>query len=209
MTLPDLARPVGSTPPIAAGRFRGSALYHSFAHFEARHGPAAAHAVIARLPPAWRALVSPNAKALGILGARLYPYAFVGDAVRAMRDVVHAKDEDAFVRDLTVAGLEALLSTMHRVLLRWLVTPGAFLEHRQEIWNMYHDSGRLNVLSQSESSYAIEDADWPNTDPIVCKVNLEGRRIMLERMGLRRVEAIREKCRAWGHPSCITHFKWS
>ncbi len=31
---------------------------------------------------------------------------------------------------------------------------------------------------------------------------------MLEVMGLRSVDALREKCRAWGHPTSITRFKW-
>ena len=190
------------------GQFRGSALYHSVEHFQKRFGNAAAHAVIARLPPAMRAFVTPNAAALGILGARLYPYPFVGELVRTMRDVVHAPDEDAFVKELTYAGLDVLLNTMHRVVLRYLATPSTFLERRQEIWELFHTSGRLLVPMQSETSFVIIDADWQNTDAIVCKVNLEGRRRLLEEMGLRNIEARREKCRAWGHEQCETRCKW-
>ena len=198
-----------SVPPAAPGGFRGSALYSSVAWFESRFGPAASHAVIAKLPPNWRALVKPNEKAMGILGARIYPYPFVGDLIRCMRDVVNVKDEDEFVRDITKAGVEAMLGTMHRLVVRWLVTPKTFLEHRQEIWNLYHDTGKLHVLSSTEKEYVIQDAEWGNTDAIVCKVNLEGRRRMLAVMGLHNVEARREKCRAWGHATCDTRFRWT
>jgi hypothetical protein len=200
---------VASLPPPIRGGFRGSALNHSFAWFEQRFGPSAAHGVIAKLSPPWRALVRPNERAFGILGARIYPYPFVGDMVRTMRDVVSARDEDAFVRELTSAGLEALLGTMHRLVVRWLVSPRTFLEHRQEIWELYHDTGKLNVLQQSDREYVIEDAEWVNTDAVVCKVNVEGRRRMLEVMGLRGIEARREKCRAWGHATCETRFRWT
>ena len=191
-----------SVPPPGRGHFRGSALYHSVAWFQTTYGNAAAHAVIARMSKSMRPYVTPNAPALGVLGARLYPYAFVGELVRTMRDVVHAPDEDRFVKQLTCAGLDVLLDTMHRVLLRYLVSPSAFLERRQEIWNLFHE------VAQTKTSYVIEDADWPNTDAIVCKVNLEGRRRMLELMGLEGVDVLREKCRAWGHETCITRFRW-
>lgn len=194
--------------PSVRGGFRGSALYHTARHFEQRYGPAAAHATIAKLPAAMRDHVRPNTPALGILGARTYPYPFVGELMRAMRDVVRAEDEDRFVRELTVAGLDVLIDTMHRVLIRWLLSPSAFLERRQEIWEMFHDGGRLHVLSQTEASFVIEDAEWSNNDALVCKVNLEGRRRMLELMGLRAIEGRREKCRAWGHPTCETRFRW-
>jgi hypothetical protein len=196
-------------PPPPRGGFKGSALHHSFAWFERRFGPAAVHAVIAKLPANWRALVKPNERAFGILGARIYPYPFVGDTVRIMRDVANVKDEDEFVRDITNAGVEAMLGTAHRLVVRWLVTPKTFLEHRQDIWDLYHDTGKLNVLSLAEKEYVIQDAEWSNTDPIVCKVNLEGRRRMLGVMGLRYVDARREKCRAWGHATCDTRFRWA
>lgn len=197
-----------SLPPPSPGGFRGSALFHSFTWFEQRFGPSAAHATIAKLSPEWRALVKPNERAFGVLGARIYPYPFVGDMVRTMRAVVNVKDEELFIRDLTNAGLEALLGTMHRLVVRWLVSPRTFLDHRQEIWELYHDTGKLNVLSLTDREYLIEDAEWNNTDAVVCKVNLEGRRRMLEVMGLHGIEARREKCRAWGHATCETRFRW-
>jgi hypothetical protein len=197
-----------STAVSGKGGFRGSALHHSFLGFERRFGPAAAHATIVKLPPVSRVLVKPNTPAFGVLAARIYPYSFVGDMIRSMRDVVRAKDEDVFVRELVVLGLDVLMGTVHRVLVRWLLSPNMFLSKRQEIWELYHDHGKLNVVSQTETSYVIEDAEWSNTDALVCKVNFEARKRFLEMMGLRRVEGRREKCRAWGHASCVTRFWW-
>jgi hypothetical protein len=197
-----------SIPASGAGGFRGSSLHHSIAHFEKKYGPSSAHAVIARMPPQWRGLVRPNAPSLGILGARVYPYPFIGDLVRTMRDVANAKDEDAFVRELVNAGLDVLVGTMHRVLVRWLLTPSTFLSKRQEIWELYHDAGKLTVLAETDKHFVIEDAEWSNRDPIVCKINFEGRKRMLELMGKRGIDGRREKCRAWGHETCETRFRW-
>lgn len=191
------------------GGFRGSPLYHSFAWFGKVYGPAASHAVISRLPTQWRPLVKPNEAAFGVLGARVYPYPFVGDMLRTMKTVVGAKDEDTFLRDVTNAAIDQLLSTMHRVLIRWLLTPKTFLDHRQEIWDMYHDTGKLHVLSLTDKDFVIEDAEWGNTDPFVCKVNVEGRRRMMEVMGMRNIEMRREKCRSWGHDTCQTRVRWA
>jgi hypothetical protein len=91
---------------------------------------------------------------------------------------------------------------------RWLLTPKAFLSKRQEIWELYHDAGKLSVLAESESHFVIEDAEWSNRDAIVCKINFEGRKRMLELMGKRSIDARREKCRAWGHDTCETRFRW-
>ncbi len=194
---------------LPKGHFRGSPLHHSVAHFVKAYGPSAAHDAIARLPEQYRAYVAPNAPAMGILGARSYPYPFVGELVRTMKLVVHASDEDVFVRELVYAGLEVMLSTMHRVLLRYLASPAMFLERRQEIWDLFHETGRQRVVSQTPNSYVIEDAEWPNTDATVCRINLEGRRRMLELVGLGNIEALREKCRAWGHATCESRFRWT
>jgi hypothetical protein len=182
---------------------------HSVIGFEKKYGPAAAHGVVAKIPAQHRDLVRANAPAIGILGARIYPYPFIGDFVRTMREVVNQRDEDAFVRELVYSGLDALVGTMHRVLVRWLVTPSTFLAKRQEVWELYHDEGTLDVLSQTEKDFVIRDRDWSNRDIVVCKINLEGRKRMLELMGLRGVEAVREKCRAWGDDVCDTRLRWT
>ncbi len=77
-------------------------LHPSFGYFAEKYGPSATHSVVATLQPTWPALVQANQPAFGVLGARVYPYAFVGDAVRAMRDVAR-KDEDTIIRELTNA----------------------------------------------------------------------------------------------------------
>src|SRR5438128_2382370 len=97
VTAPASSVPVSSLPGSMAAYFRGSALYHSAEYFQKKFGNAAAHTVIARLPAHFRPYVTPNAPALGVLGARIYPYPFVGELVRTMRHVVHAPDEDLFV----------------------------------------------------------------------------------------------------------------
>ena len=38
---------------------------------------------------------------------------------------------------------------------------------------------------------------------------MEGRRRILELLGLKNVQARRDKCQAWGHGVCLASYRWS
>ena len=197
-----------SEAPPAAGNFLGSAIYGGVEAFVTKHGPAAAHAVIAKLSAGSRAYVRPNVPALGILGAKRYPYAFVGELVRTMASVARA-DEDVFCREYAAAGIDYTLATVNRVVLRYAVTPQALAARAQELWTMFHDAGRVTIRTISETEYVAVLSDWPSHDVTVCKVCMEARRRVVERTGVKDVEVRREKCQAWGHDVCETRVRWT
>ena len=198
-----------SLGPTARGNFYGSAIVGAIDFFIQKYGPAAAHAVISRLPSAMRAHVKPNAPTMGLLGAKLYPYSFIGELVRAMVAVVKPPNgEDEFIREVVSAGMDATLATINRILLRWVVSPQTHAAHAQEVWNAYHDSGRVRVLSATDNEYIVELSEWPNHDVTVCKICLEARRRVLEKTGLRNVEATRVKCLGWGHDVCVSRYRY-
>jgi hypothetical protein len=159
------------------------------------------------MPKVWRPLLLPHAPMIGIVGSRRYPYAFIGEIVRTMLAVVKHPDEDVFVRELAIAGIDASVSTAMRLLLRYAATPESLAERAQEAWNMFHDSGRLTT-SLGPREYVTRIDAWPNHDVIVCKVCMEVRARLLVRTGLRHVTARREKCQGWGHDVCITRVQW-
>ena len=193
---------------MGRGNFYGSGIVGAVDYFTKRYGNAAAAAAVAKLQPRWPTLVSPNAERLGILGAKLYPYAFVGEMVRAMIAIVKPPDEDAFIRELVAAGMDITLSTVNRVLLRYVLTRKDHAARAQDIWNAYHDSGVVKVLVSTNDEYTVELSDWPAHDVSVCKICLEARRRVLEKSGLRNVDASRIKCQAWGHDVCVMRFRW-
>ena len=191
------------------GNFYGSGIVGALETFITRYGNAATAAVVARLQATpWKALVTPNAPTMGILGARLYPYPFVGELVRAMIAVVRPPNEDAFIREIVAGGMDVTLSTVNRALLRWVVTPADHARRAQEIWDHYHDAGTVKVVVSRPGEYVVELHDWPQHDVTVCKICLEARRRVLEKTGVGTVDATRTQCVAWGHPVCAYRYVW-
>lgn len=145
---------------------------------------------------------------MGLLPTKLYPYPFIGDLVRTIGRVIKAPDEDRFIHDITFAGMDLTLSTINRVILRWVATPQDHAKRAQEIWNHYHDSGRVTVLSATDHEYVVQLAEWPNHDVTVCKICLEARRRVLEKTGEKITESRREKCIGWGHDVCVARYRF-
>lgn len=192
----------------ARGNFLGTGILGAVDHFCKKFGPSAAHATIARLSPHARTYVQPNAPSLGILGAKRYPYPFIGELFRTMAQVVRMP-EDTFVREMTSAGIDATVDTVARVALRYMVTPQMIASRAQELWNNFHDSGVVQVRVVNDHEYVSDLTDWPNHDVTVCKVCAEARRRLIERTGAKNVEVARLACLAWGHDRCTYRVKWS
>ncbi|MGZ3424660.1 MAG: hypothetical protein ACXVEE_42780 [Polyangiales bacterium] len=193
---------------VSLGNFLGTGLRGGIEWFVEKHGPAAVHAAVTKLSPDWRRLVDPHDKALGILGARKYPYAFVGELMRAMAAAVRT-DEDRFLAAIGPAGVDATLNTVARVLLKYAISPAAIAARAQEAWNVFHDAGRLTVIHKSEFEYTSTLTEWPNHDVTVCKLCLFARRRVIERTGAKNVEVTRTKCLAWGHDCCAFRVRWA
>jgi hypothetical protein len=193
---------------MTLGNFLGTGLRGGIEWFVQKHGPSAAHAAVTKLSPDWRKLVDPHDEALGILGARKYPYAFVGELLRSMASAVHA-DEERFLAEIASAGVDATLDTVARVLLKYAISPAAVAGRAQEAWNVFHDAGRLTVLTVSDFEYTSQLTDWPNHDVVVCKLCSYARRRVIERTGVKNVEVTRTKCLAWGHECCAFRVRWA
>ncbi|MGZ3417847.1 MAG: hypothetical protein ACXWUG_08690 [Polyangiales bacterium] len=194
--------------PESRGNFLGTGILGAVDHFVKKYGPAAAHATIAKLSPASRQYVQPNAPSLGILGAKKYPYPFVGELFRAMSTVAKVP-EDAFIREITAAGIDATVDTVARVILRYMVSPQLIVDRAQQLWNTFHDSGIVTAHVVNDHEYIAEVTDWPNHDVTVCKVCAEARRRLIERTGAKEVEVTRLQCQAWGHDRCTYRIRWS
>jgi hypothetical protein len=193
---------------ITVGNMFGTGLVGAIEYFEQKYGPSAAHAVITKISPRFRHLVKPNVPVLGILGAKKYPYAFVGELVRAMASAVKATDEDAFIREIASAGFDRTLNTVARLLMRSLVSPAMVAARSPELWRLFHDSGRLTITELSDRHYLSQIDSWIGHDVVVCKLGVEAGRRVVERTGVTHVEARREKCIAWGHDVCVTRVRW-
>jgi len=189
------------------GNLRGSAVVGGFAHFVRRFGAVAAHEVVARLPSSMRPYVTPNAPNIGLLGTRDYPYPVVGEILRAMH-AVSRMNEDEFIREIASNALDSTMTTVHRFALRWLVSPKSLAVRAQETWDLFNDSGRLQVHLE-EREYRSEVFDWPNHDATVCRLVMEGRRRLIERTGVRAPELFRDKCKAWGDAVCASRIRWT
>jgi hypothetical protein len=192
--------------PEKTGRLSGSPLVGAADWIVRKYGPAASHELVLRLSARWPGVLAPHAPSLGLLGARRYEYAFVGDFLR-MGALVTKTEEDAFIRATAIAGIEASMSTIARVVARYAATPERLAARAQETWSTFHDSGRVEVVL-GPREYVATLRDWAGHDVAVCKNAMEVRRHLLAHGGLRNVVAIREKCQAWGHDVCVTRVQW-
>lgn len=199
MVLPASSRPLGNV--------RGSAIVGGLEYFTKTYGRVAVHEAVARLSVSARAWVDPNAPRCGLLGTRNYPYAVIGELVRAMQEVARASEEQ-FIRELVAAGMEAALSTVHRFVLRYLVNAREIAARAPATWSLFHDCGRVTVLSITDHEYVAETSDWPNHDPTICRLSMEARRYLIERTGVRAPQLFRERCQAWGDEVCVSRVRW-
>ena len=190
------------------GNMYGTAFVGVLEYFEKRYGVVANNTVVAAVLGRWGQFVRPNTRLMGILGAKKYPNAFVGELVRAMAVAVRAPDEDAFIREIAIAGVDATLNTVARAALRYLVSPASVAARSPDFWKLFHDSGRLTITAITDRDFLSEVSEWQNHDVVVCKLGVEGGRRIVERTGAPNVTARREKCIAWGHDVCLTRVRW-
>lgn len=188
------------------GNMVGTPIVAAFEHYLRVHGAAAGHEVFARTSPRHRSLLSPHAPVLGLLGAKWYPYPFCAELLKNAAAAVRA-DEDAFLRELAVAGIDGSIGTVARILLRYAASPSSLAARGQEAWNMFHDEGRVSV-DLTERRYVVSIHDWTHHEPLVCKISKEVRRRLLERAVGGPVEAHRDRCIGWGHEACVVRLEW-
>lgn len=194
-------------PALTVGNLVGTPMVGAIEWFAKKYGNAAAHEVVSKMPDRWRGWLRPNAPALGILGAKKYPYAFCGDLMRTVVQVSRVSDEDAFIREFAAAGIDASVGTVARILLRYAATPQILAGRGQEAWSLFHDCGRVSVTC-TEREYVTTITDWTNHDAMVCRISMEVRRRLIERSGKKVIESRRDKCVAWGHSLCIVRLRW-
>lgn len=192
--------------PAKTGRLSGSPLVGAADWFVRKYGAAASHELVIRMSARWPGVLAPHVASLGLLGARRYEYAFVGDFLRTGA-LVTKTEEDAFIRAMAIAGIEASMSTIARVVARYAATPERLAARGQETWNLFHDSGRVEIVL-GPRDYVTTTRDWAGHDVAVCKNAMEVRRYLLTFGGLRNVVASREKCLSWGHDVCVTRMRW-
>jgi hypothetical protein len=205
--LPPSSRPLTIPPELTVGNLVGTPMVGAIDWFIKKYGAAAGHDVVAKMPVRWVGWLKPHAPALGILGAKKYPYAFCGDLVRTALLVARIGDEDSFIREFAAAGIDASVGTVARILLRYAASPEVLAGRAQEAWNIFHDAGRVAV-HVTEHEYQTTITDWTNHDVMVCRISMEVRRRLIERSGRKVTESRRDRCVAWGHPDCVVRVRW-
>ena len=81
------------------------------------------------------------------------------------------------------AVMERSLRGLHRMVFAIMATPERFVKHAQSLWNMHHDSGRLELRMLSPVSLEASVLDSPVHHPFACMLNHYGCAVTLEAMG--------------------------
>jgi hypothetical protein len=175
--------------------------------YERSYGREKLVAAVRAMPERWRHGLDENHPVLGVLEGSWYPevqrYAFF-DAI--LHDLMPLQQQ-ALARVMAKAVMERSLRGLHRVVFAVMATPERFVKHAQSLWNMHHDSGRLELLMLSPSSMEARVLDSPVHHPFACQLNHYACVVTLEAMGCRDVTE-RRTCEYAARGVCRGQYYW-
>lgn len=187
---------------------KGSAFREALRWFAEAHGAEKIAEACRTLPPAIRSRVDPAKETLGVLPATWYP----APVVHAILDAVLAGAPPWQRAELAKAAgratVERTLRSVHRAVFSALATPERYAVHAQKIWNLYHDTGRLEVeVSRGRAESRI--GEWAAHHRFVCDMHQHAAPVIYETMGLPVSGSRRLECVSTGGQRCRFETLWT
>jgi hypothetical protein len=173
----------------------------TFAFMDHRFGPAAKGAVMARLTPADREVLSGI-----VLPITWYPLPPFGRLLRVM-DGELGKGDFSLVVERGEWTATRDLHTLRKAFLK-LVTIPWIIQKGASLWPKFHDTGRWEVRHGDGDHAIAELHDLGVVDEAVC-ASIRGWIIGLAKLsGTRKVEVRQTTCRAKGDSACVFEVRW-
>jgi hypothetical protein len=173
----------------------------TFAFVEHRFGPGAKKAVMERLTPADRELLSGL-----LLPITWYPLAPFGRLLRVM-DHEFGKGDFSLVVDRGEWTATRDLHTLRKVFLK-LVTIPWIIQKGASLWPQFHDTGRWEVRHVAGEHAIAELHDLGVVDDAICS-SIRGWIIGLAKLtGTKKVDVRQTTCRAKGDVACVYEVRW-
>lgn len=135
-----------------------------------------------------------------------YPLELYARLIRAV-DATHGGGDLSLLVPLGRFEADRDLGTIQRMFLR-LANPAYVVEKVGEYWRRFHDSGRWEVVRQSECQVHASLCDWGCVDYALCRelIGYIGR--VLELAGAQTVIVEHPRCRGRGDAECFFQGRW-
>lgn len=169
-------------------------------------------AALARaLPPDLRALVDPDAEALGILPSQWYPSTLAHAVLEGVFGALPRDKRAEKMRDAAHAAIRATARGVYKMVLEKLVTPELMSAGIQRLWGLMHDDGARSFVLTGERSIESRTFGWTGHGPAphLCELMTETSAAVLETMGKPGVTVERVACVAHGDRECLTRYTWT
>jgi len=195
-------------PPAGPGNIKGLAFREFIQWYATRHGQARIVHAISKLPASQRESFDLGAPAFGILASRWYP----AQLVHALLDASGGARTDAVLenlaRDAAVEIMANMMNGIYSFAFSQLASPSRWIALRQQVWDLYFDTGTIQSEYLHEKSICTWFTGWRGHHPLACMLTRSSNLAIFRAMGLEGVEIQLTRCVARDDSRCEVVIRW-
>jgi hypothetical protein len=188
---------------------KGAAVRELLAWSLERLAPGTGERMIGRMRPEDRALLVPDAPALGIRGSKWYPSPLVHSVLDVFAESVGGEAQHGFMRDACAAVIPRMVAGPYRALFGLLASPSLYARLIQHGWRQLHTTGQRSMVLPRPGEAESQINNWSGHHPILCEVTVETMATLFRVMLRSDIQVQRVACVSEGAPCCRALLRWS
>lgn len=193
---------------FVGGNIKGAAFREMILWMEANVGKSALSAGYDHLRPEHRAVIDPDAPAMGIVTSTWYPQIVAQELAEAACDARPDYPREETIRDFVRYQMDKTLRGIYRMLFELMVTPERASKHIQRMWRLHYDTGQVTWNVEAPGLMRAAMHDWPGHSRDGCEMLRQAEIYYLVLMGCKGVNSMRTACVARGHEACVSRVTW-
>lgn len=208
--MPPTVRPPTppSVRPLGPGNIKGLAFREFLQWYTARYGQAKIVHAISKLPADQRSSFDINAPALGILASRWYPAPLVHSLLDAASGARTDGVLENVAREAAVAIMKNMMNGIYSFAFSQLATPSRWIALRQQVWDLYFDTGTITSEYISDQAICTWYTGWRGHHPLGCMLTRASNLAIFGAMGLSNVQIDMTKCISRDDSRCEVTINW-
>ena len=146
----------------------------------------------------------------GFLASTWYPAPAMHVLTDALFGMFEPEEQMELARRAALYVFEQQLTGLQRALLSLMMSPKRYLKHASKAWLHNFSDGTLHFEADLESVRPWHRSvylDWGAHHPVICRMMMQGKRVIYEAMGCKDVEILVESCDPDGH-GCASTVSW-
>lgn len=195
-------------PAGGPGNIKGLAFREFLQWYAAHHGQARITHAISKLPASQRESFDVAAPAFGILASRWYPAALVHALLDAAAGVRTDAALETMAREAAVDIMANMMNGIYSFAFAQLASPARWISLRQQVWDLYFDSGTINSEHTSDRTICTWYTGWRGHHPLACMLTRASNLAIFAAMGLKGVEVRLTRCVERGDSRCEVIIGW-